>query len=125
MSTTTSPIYRSTHAAPPVEPAIATIALRHAAADPSAVAIIDGATGESFTRGELAQRSAALAAGLRARGIGRGDLVAMAMPNCAWWPVVALGVWRAGAAIEPLSPLWTADESARVLAGALPSAAVA
>ena len=38
------------------------------------------------------------------------------MPNLAWWPVVALGVWRAGAAISPISPLWTADESARVLA---------
>jgi acyl-CoA synthetase (AMP-forming)/AMP-acid ligase II len=125
MSTTTSPIYRSTLAAPPVEPAVATIALRHAAADPSAVAIVDSATGESLTRGELAQRSAALAAGLRARGIGRGDLVALAMPNFAWWPVVALGVWRAGAAIEALSPLWTAEDSARVLASAPPRLAIA
>jgi acyl-CoA synthetase (AMP-forming)/AMP-acid ligase II len=120
MSTTTSPIYRSTLAAPPVEPAVATMALRHAAADPSALAVVDGATGESLTRGELAQRSAALAAALRARGIGRGDLVAIAMPNVAWWPVVALGVWRAGAAIEALSPLWTAEDSARVLESAPP-----
>ena len=47
------------------------------------------------------------------------------MPNLAWWPVVALGVWRAGAAISPLSPLWTADESARVLARAAPRLAIA
>jgi acyl-CoA synthetase (AMP-forming)/AMP-acid ligase II len=125
MSTTTSPIYRSTLAAPPIEPAVATVALRHAAADPSAVAVVDGATGESLTRGELAERSAALAAGLRARGIGRGDLVAIAMPNFAWWPVVALGVWRAGAAIEALSPLWTAEDSARVLEHAPPRLAIA
>jgi acyl-CoA synthetase (AMP-forming)/AMP-acid ligase II len=125
MSTTTSPIHRSPIAAPPVEPAIVTAALRHAAADPAAVAVVDGATGETLTRGELAARSAALAAGLRARGVGRGDLVAIAMPNFAWWPVIALGVWRAGAAIEALSPLWTAEESARVLERATPRLAIA
>ena len=70
----------------------------------SAVAVVDGATGETLTRGELAARSAALAAGLRERGVRPGDLVAVAMPNLAWWPVVALGVWRAGAAISPLEP---------------------
>jgi acyl-CoA synthetase (AMP-forming)/AMP-acid ligase II len=118
-------VHRSALPAPPIEPSIAVTALRHAAADPHAVCIVDGATGETLTRGELAARSAAVAASLQARGIGRGDLVAIAMPNSAWWPVIALGVWRAGAAIEPLSPLWTAAESARVLARALPRAAVA
>ena len=99
--------------------------MRHAAADPAAPAIVDGATGETLTRGDLAARSAALAARLRERGIGPGDLVAVNMPNLAWWPVVALGIWRSGAAISPLSPLWTADESARVLAGAVPRLAIA
>ena len=47
------------------------------------------------------------------------------MPNLAWWPVVALGRLAAGAAISPLSPLWTADESARVLARAAPRLAIA
>src|SRR4051812_19613659 len=125
MSTITSPVHRSPLPAPAVEPAVATAFLRHAAADPSAVAVIDGATGETLTRGELAARSAALAAGLRTGGVRPGDLVAVAMPNLAWWPVVALGVWRAGAAVSPLSPLWTADESARVLASAVPRAAIA
>jgi acyl-CoA synthetase (AMP-forming)/AMP-acid ligase II len=125
MSTITSPVHRSPLPAPAVEPAVATAFLRHAATDPGAVAVIDGATGETLTRGELAARSAALAAGLRAGGVRAGDLVAVAMPNLAWWPVVALGVWRAGAALSPLSPLWTADECARVLAGAVPRAAIA
>jgi acyl-CoA synthetase (AMP-forming)/AMP-acid ligase II len=118
-------VHRSALPAPPVEPSIAVAALRHAAAGPGAPAVLDGASGQTLTRGELAARSAAVAAGLRARGIGRGDLVAISMPNSAWWPVVALGVWRTGAAIEPLSPLWTAAESARVLARARPRAAVA
>lgn len=125
MTTTAAPhVYRSAAPAPPVEPAVATVALRHAAADPAALAVVDGATGERLTRGALAARSAALAAGLRARGIGRGDRVAIVMPNLAWWPVVALGVWRAGAAIEPLSPLWTVDESTRVLRRAVPRVAI-
>jgi acyl-CoA synthetase (AMP-forming)/AMP-acid ligase II len=124
-SISSSPVHRSPLPAPPVEPSVAVAALRHAAADPAALAIVDGATGETLTRGELAARSAALAAGLRERGVRPGDLVAVAMPNLAWWPVVALGVWRAGAAISPLSPLWTADESARVLAGAAPRLAIA
>jgi acyl-CoA synthetase (AMP-forming)/AMP-acid ligase II len=125
MTTITAPIHRSPLPAPPVGPPVATAFLRHAAADPGAVAVIDGATGETLTRGELAARSAALAARLRERGIGAGDLVAVNMPNLAWWPVVALGIWRSGAAISPLSPLWTADESARVLAGTTPRLAIA
>ena len=125
MSTITAPIHRSPLPAPATEPSVAVAAVRHAAAHPAAPAVIDGATGETLTRGELAARSAALAARLRERGIGRGDLVAVTMPNLAWWPVVALGVWRAGAAISPLSPLWTPDESARVLAGAVPRLAIA
>jgi acyl-CoA synthetase (AMP-forming)/AMP-acid ligase II len=125
MTTITAPIHRSPLPAPATEPSVAVAAVRHAAADPAAPAVIDGATGATLTRGELAARSAALAARLRERGIGPGDLVAINMPNLAWWPVVALGVWRAGAAISPLSPLWTADESARVLAGAAPQLAIA
>jgi acyl-CoA synthetase (AMP-forming)/AMP-acid ligase II len=107
-----------------VEP-VPVAALRHAAEDPAAPAVLDGATGERLNRGELAARSAALAAGLRARGVGRGDLVAVAMPNLAWWPVVALGTWRAGAAVAPLSPLWTADEAARVPERARPRLGIA
>jgi acyl-CoA synthetase (AMP-forming)/AMP-acid ligase II len=125
MTTITSPFHRCPLPAPAIEPSVATAALRHAAADPGAIAVVDGATGETLTRGELAARSAALAAGLRARGVRPGDLVAVAMPNLAWWAVVAMGVWRAGAAVSPHSPLWTADESARVLERAVPRLAIA
>jgi acyl-CoA synthetase (AMP-forming)/AMP-acid ligase II len=125
LTTITPKIHRSALPAPPIEPSVAVAALRHAVADPSALSVVDGATGERLTRAEVAARSAAVAAGLRARGVGRGDLVAVAMPNLAWWPVVALGVWRAGAAVEALSPLWTAEESARVLSGAVPRMAIA
>jgi acyl-CoA synthetase (AMP-forming)/AMP-acid ligase II len=117
-------IHRGPEALGPLE-TVPALALRRAAEDATAEAVIDGATGETLTRGELAARSAALAAGLRVRGVGAGDLVALAMPNLAWWPVTALGVWRAGAAIVPLSPLWTAPEAARVLATVRPRLGIA
>jgi acyl-CoA synthetase (AMP-forming)/AMP-acid ligase II len=107
------------------EPSLVVHALRHAANDPGRLAVLDGTSNERFTRGELAARSALLAAGLSERGIGRGDLVAVAMPNSVWWPVVALGVWRAGAALAPVSPRWTALETGRVLDYVRPSIAVA
>jgi acyl-CoA synthetase (AMP-forming)/AMP-acid ligase II len=117
-------IHRGPEALGPLE-TVPALALRRAVEGPTALAVIDGATGETLTRGELAARSAALAAGLRVRGVGAGDLVALALPNLAWWPVTALGVWRAGAAIVPLSPLWTAPEAARVLAPVRPRLGIA
>jgi acyl-CoA synthetase (AMP-forming)/AMP-acid ligase II len=119
------PIFRSTLASPPPGPSPVLQALRHAAAEPDRPAVVDGATGTRLSRAELAERSAALAAGLTERGVGRGDLVAVAMPNTAWWPVVAAGIWRAGAAVVPLGPRWTADETRRVLARVRPRLAVA
>jgi acyl-CoA synthetase (AMP-forming)/AMP-acid ligase II len=99
-------------------------ALRHAAAQPGRTAVVDN-TGEHLGWSALARRSAAVASALRARAIGPGDLVVLAMPNSAWWPVVTLGVWRAGAAVVPISPLWTAAETGRLLAHVRPRAAFA
>jgi acyl-CoA synthetase (AMP-forming)/AMP-acid ligase II len=100
-------------------------ALRHAAADPDRPALVDGAGGECRSRAELAARSAALAAGLSERGVGRGDLVAVAMPNRSLWAVVALGVWRAGAALVPLSPRLTGEGARGALARVRPRVVVA
>ena len=68
-------IHRGPEALGPLE-TVPALALRRAVEDPTALAVIDGATGETLTRGELAARSAALAAGLRVRGVGAGDLPA-------------------------------------------------
>ena len=118
-------LFRSPSPPPPVEPPLVPRALRHAAADPDRLAVVDGATGERRSRGQVAGRSAALAAALAGGGIGRGDLVAVAMPNTAWWPVIALGIWRAGAALVPLGPHWTSEEAQRALARARPVMAIA
>ena len=119
------PILRSSLPPPPPGPSPVIQALRHAVADPDRPAVVDGATGTRVSRAELAERSAALAAGLTEHDIGRGDLVAVAMPNTVWWPVVAAGIWRAGAAVVPLGVHWTAEETRRVLARVRPRLAVA
>ena len=72
----------------------------------------------------LQPSSAALASALAERGVGRGDLVAVVLPNTAWWPVIALGIWRAGAAIAPFGLRWTAEETRRALARVRPRVAV-
>ena len=51
----------------------------------------------SFT--ELGRRAHAVAAGLAERGIGRGDVVAVHLPNCLQYPAVYYGVLMAGAVL--------------------------
>jgi acyl-CoA synthetase (AMP-forming)/AMP-acid ligase II len=120
-----TPIFRSQLPFPGADRPLPVAAIEDAAAEPDRPALADGATGESVSRRELAERSAALAAGLAERGIVRGDVVALAMPNLAWWPVIAVGVWRAGAVLATLNPAWTAGEMARVLAVVRPRLGVA
>ncbi|HUL67957.1 MAG TPA: long-chain-fatty-acid--CoA ligase [Burkholderiaceae bacterium] len=66
--------------------------------------------GVDMTYRELDVRSAALAAWLGARGIGKGKRVAIMMPNILQYPVVLAGVLRAGAAVVNVNPLYTPRE---------------
>ena len=54
--------------------------------------------------------SAVLAAELAARGIGRGDRVALAMRNLPEWPVIFFAVTSLGAIVVPLNAWWTGTE---------------
>jgi acyl-CoA synthetase (AMP-forming)/AMP-acid ligase II len=53
---------------------------------------------------------AALAEELRARGIGKGDRVALAMRNLPEWPVAFFAAAVIGAIVVPLNAWWTASE---------------
>lgn len=77
-------------------------------ATPDATALTMGKG--TLTYAELNTRSAALAGGLAARGIGAGDLVAVALPRSFDLVVALVGILRAGAAYVPLDP---EDRSAR------------
>ncbi|MCU0732205.1 MAG: AMP-binding protein, partial [Hyphomonas sp.] len=89
--------------------------LRGLAGDPDRVAMIDGPSGRELTAGALEGGIRRLAGGLRARGIGKGDVVAILAPNCPEYAVVFHGVTYAGATITTINPTYTAPEVAHQL----------
>src|SRR2546428_7977096 len=74
--------------------------------------------------GELDGASDGFAAWLAARGVVKGDRVALIMPNCPQVIIAQLGVWKAGAVAVPLNPLSSEEELAHALAGTGDRAAV-
>jgi long-subunit acyl-CoA synthetase (AMP-forming) len=50
-----------------------------------------------------------IAAGLAARGFGRGDVLAINAPNAPEWPLPVLGALAAGGTVTTANPLYTAD----------------
>lgn len=78
-------------------------------------ALIDGPTGRVLTYGEVDDGARRVAAGLRARGIGRGDVVVFHLPNVPEWAPLFLGALLAGAAVSGSNPLSPADDLARQL----------
>src|SRR5204862_301311 len=72
--------------------------------------------GARLSYGRLDALSDAFAAGLAARGVVKGDRVALIMPNCPQMVIGQLGVWKAGAVAVPLNPLSSDEELAHALA---------
>jgi long-chain acyl-CoA synthetase len=65
----------------------------------------------SLSFGEVERHSDAFAAYLREElGLAAGDAVAVQMPNCLAYPVVAFGVLKAGCVLVNTNPLYTAPE---------------
>jgi long-chain acyl-CoA synthetase len=78
------------------------------------VAFVDSDVELTFT--ELARRAHAVADWLAGSGIGRGDVVAVHLPNCRQYPAVYYGVLLAGATFSPTNPLLPAADLAAQLA---------
>lgn len=68
-----------------------------------------------ITYRELDVRQREFAAGLMARGIGRGDRVAIWLPNVPEWAVAQLACATLGAVVVPVNARFRAPEMARVL----------
>jgi long-chain acyl-CoA synthetase len=68
-----------------------------------------------WSRGELAGRAQALAAGLRQSGLAAGEVVGLLAPNQPEWIMALLAIVAAGAIALPLSEQITASELARIL----------
>ena len=81
-------------------------------------ALIDGPTGRVLTYAALAAGVDRVAAGLAARGFGRGDVFGILAPNLPEFPVAFHGVLRAGGTATTMNPLSSADELAHQLTDA-------
>ncbi|SDN57616.1 4-coumarate--CoA ligase family protein [Geodermatophilus sp. DSM 45219] len=79
---------------------------------PDAPALVDGLKGDVITHGQLAAYVDRVAAALHARGLRKGDVVAMFCPNTPWYPVVFHGIAAAGCVMSPINSLYTPDEIA-------------
>ncbi len=66
--------------------------------------------GSAVSWGRLAAESDACASALAALGVRAKDRVAILLPNCPQFFVVELAVWKLGAVLVPLNPIYTAEE---------------
>jgi acyl-CoA synthetase (AMP-forming)/AMP-acid ligase II len=73
-------------------------------------AIIDGPTGRVLTYGGLASATRMSAAGLAARGLSKGDVVAICSPNLPEYAVAFNAVATAGGVNTTVNPLSTVDD---------------
>ena len=76
--------------------------------------------GRRFSYGQIAAQARALAAGLQARGIGKGDRVGLFLPNVPGYLSAYYGVLLTGASVVNYPPMWDAGQLARALAETTP-----
>ena len=66
--------------------------------------------GKAITYKELNDMAGAFAAWLQSLGLGRGDRVALMMPNLLQYPIALVGTLRAGCVVVNCNPLYTPRE---------------
>jgi acyl-CoA synthetase (AMP-forming)/AMP-acid ligase II len=79
------------------------------------LALVDAITDRRMTYAGLEATIARAAAGLAARGYGRGDVFGIYSPNTLEYPIAFHGAARLGAVITTVNPLFTPDEIAKQL----------
>ncbi|MFF3332104.1 class I adenylate-forming enzyme family protein [Streptomyces sp. NPDC002888] len=99
----------------PIDPADSLVhALRRSAAeapDRTFLAYFDG----RLTYREVDELSDSIAGHFVARGLERGDRVAVLLQNSPQFVLSVLGAWKAGATVVPVNPMYKAGEVAHVL----------
>ncbi|TKV92783.1 hypothetical protein SEVIR_9G183000v4 [Setaria viridis] len=111
-------VYRSPRSAAPIpsDPALSLsdFVLSRAAVCPSALALVDAATGRALTFEALRSAVLATAAALSSRArVRRGDVVLLLAPNSVLYPVCFLAVTAIGAVATTANPLYTPREIAK------------
>jgi len=66
--------------------------------------------GSTMSYADLDRLSDDFAAALVGMGIKKGDKVAIMMPNCPQYVISELGIWKAGAVVASINPLYTGRE---------------
>jgi long-chain acyl-CoA synthetase len=66
--------------------------------------------GRRLSYADVDRLSSAFAAALVARGVRKGDRIAIVLPNCPQAIVAQLAAWKAGAIAAPMNPLYTERE---------------
>lgn len=66
--------------------------------------------GAKITYADLDRQSDAFASALVSMGVKKGDRVALLLPNSPQMLIAEFGVWKAGAIVVPLNPLYTEHE---------------
>lgn len=84
---------------------IPSLLARNAAESPDRIALVDDA-GRRLTYAELDVISSQVAAGLSGRGIERGDVVGVQLPNRVEASIVTCGIEKAGAVTCPMVPMY-------------------
>ncbi len=82
--------------------------------DQDAIAVVE-VGGPSISYGELWDRAARIAGGLRGAGVARGDRVAIRLANGIDWVIAFVGTQLLGAVIVPVNTRFTEDEVAYVV----------
>ena len=89
---------------------ITTHVLRKVAELPDRAALIDGPSERTYTFAQLSEMIHRFAGGLRARGFGKGDVLALMAPNLPEYAIVFHGVAVAGGTVTTVNPTYGAEE---------------
>ena len=81
-------------------------------------ALIEGPSGRTITYGQLAEGVDRVAAGLAARGLGKGDVVGLFSPNIPEFALAFYGIAASGGVITTINSLATAEDIAQQLSDA-------
>ena len=73
-------------------------------------ALIDGPSDRTYTFSQLSEMIHRFAGGLRARGFGKGDVLALMAPNVPEYAIVFHGVAVAGGTVTTVNPTYGAEE---------------
>src|SRR5262245_7785185 len=91
---------------------VSSFVLEHASERGQKPALIEGPSGRVLTYAELETSVRRVAAGLSARGFGKGDVLGIFMPNLPEYAVAFHGAAMAGGLCSTVNPLYTESELA-------------